>query len=46
MGYLLKKAANRLRTYSRRKKLVALNKVEKGVGNLRTTLTPEIEKQS
>ena len=45
MGYLLKKAANRLWTYPRRKKLVALNKVEKGVGNIKTTLTSEIEKQ-
>lgn len=46
MSDLLKKAANRLWIYPRRKKLVVLNKVEKGVGNIKTNLTPEIEKQS
>jgi hypothetical protein len=46
MGYLLKKAANRLWTYLRRKKLAALNKDEKGVGDMKTILTPEIEKHS
>ena len=34
MGYLLKKAANREWNQPRRKKFVAVNKDEKGVGDL------------
>ena len=38
MGYLLRKAANRDWNQHRRKKFVADNKDEKGIGDLKTTL--------
>lgn len=46
MGYLLRKAANREWKQPRRKKFVALNKDEKGDGDLKTTLTSELEMES
>ena len=38
VGYLLRKAANREWNQPRRKNFVAVNKDEKGVGDLKTTL--------
>jgi hypothetical protein len=46
MGYLLRKAASREWKQPRRKKFVVVNKDEKGVGNLKTTLTSDMEMQS
>ena len=46
MGYLLRKAANREWNQPRRKKFVAVNKDEKGVGDLKTTLTSDKEMKS
>jgi hypothetical protein len=46
MGYLLKKAANREWNQPRRKKFDAVNRGKKGVGDLKTTLTSDIEMQS
>jgi hypothetical protein len=43
VGYLLRKAANREQNQPRRKKFVAINKHEKGVGDLKTALTSDIE---
>jgi hypothetical protein len=43
--YLLKKAANREWNQARRKKFVAGNKDEKGVGDLKTALTSAVEMQ-
>ena len=46
MGYLLRKAAKREWNQPRRKKFVAVNRDEKGVGDLKTTLTSYMEMQS
>ena len=46
MSYLLRKAANREWKQPRRKKLVAVNKDEKGLGDLKTALTSHMEMQS
>ena len=46
MGYLLKKAANREWNQPRRKKFDAVNRGKKGVGDLKTTLTSDLEMQS
>ena len=46
MGYLLRKAANREWNQPRRKKFVAVNKDEKGVGELKTALTSAMELHS
>ena len=46
VSYLLRKAANREWKQPRRKKFVVVNKDEKGVGNLKTTLTSDMEMQS
>jgi hypothetical protein len=46
MGYLLRKTANREWKQTRRKKFVAVNKDEKGVGNLKTALISDTEMQS
>jgi hypothetical protein len=43
MGYLLRKAANREWNQPRRKKFVGLNKDEKGVGDVETALTSDME---
>jgi hypothetical protein len=43
MSNLLRKAANRKWKQPRRKKFVAVNKDEKGVGDLKTTLTSNME---
>jgi hypothetical protein len=45
-GYLLRKAANREWNHPRRKKFVAVNKDEKGVGYLKITLTSDMERQN
>jgi hypothetical protein len=45
-GYLLRKAANREWNRLRRKKPVAVNKDEKGVGDLKSALTSAMEMQS
>ena len=45
MGNLMRQAANREWNQPRRKKFVAVNKNEKGVGNLKNTLTSDIEMQ-
>jgi hypothetical protein len=42
----LRKVVNRQWNQPRRKKFVAINKVEKGVGNLKTALTSDMEMQS
>ena len=44
--YLLSNAANRHFNHPRRKKLVAVNKNEKGVGDLKNALTSDMEMQS
>jgi hypothetical protein len=46
MGYLLRKTANMEWKQARRKKFVAVNKDEKGVGVLITALTSDVEMQS
>jgi hypothetical protein len=46
MGYLLRKAATRKWNQPRKKKFVAVNKDEKGVGDLKTALTSDMEMQS
>jgi hypothetical protein len=46
MVYLLRKAANREWNQPRRKMFVAVNKDEKGVGDLKTALTSAMEMQS
>jgi hypothetical protein len=46
MRYLLRKAAKKEWNQPRRKKFVAINKDEKGVGDLKTTLTSDMEMQS
>ena len=46
MGYLLKTAANRKKNLPRRKKFIVVNKDEKGVGDLKTALIPDKERQS
>ena len=46
MRYLLRKAAKKEWKQPRRKKFVAINKDEKGVGDLKTTLTSDMEIQS
>ena len=45
MGYLLRKADNKERYRPRRKKFVAVDKDEKGVGDLKITLTSDMEMQ-
>jgi hypothetical protein len=46
MGYLLRRAVNREWNQNRRMKFVAPNKDEKGVGDLKTALTSDIQMQS
>ena len=46
MGYLLRKATNRAWNQPKRKKFVAVNKDEKGVGDLKTALTSAMEMQT
>ena len=46
MGFLLRKAANREWNQPRRKKSVSVNKDEKGVRDLKTALTSDMEMQS
>jgi hypothetical protein len=46
MGYPLRKAANGEWNQCRKKKFVEVNKNEKGVGDLKTTLTSDMEMQS
>jgi hypothetical protein len=46
MAYLLRKSSNREWNQPRRKKFVEVNKDEKGVGDLKTALTSEMEMQS
>jgi hypothetical protein len=46
MSYLLRKAANMEWKQTKRKKFVIVNKDEKGVGDLKTTLTSDMEMQS
>jgi hypothetical protein len=46
MSYLLRKAANIEWKQTKRKKFVIVNKDEKGVGDLKTTLTPDKEMKS
>jgi hypothetical protein len=46
MGYLLRKAANREWNQPRRKKFVAVSKDKKGVGDLETAVTSEMEMES
>jgi hypothetical protein len=46
MDYLLRKSANREWNQPRRKMFVAVNKNEKGVGDLKTSLTSDMEMQS
>jgi hypothetical protein len=46
MGYLLRKAANREWNKLRRKKFFAINKGEKGVGDLKIALTLDGEMPS
>jgi hypothetical protein len=46
VGYLLRKAANREWNQPRGKKFVAVNKDEKGFGDLKTALTSAMERQS
>ena len=43
MGYLRRKTANREWNQPRRKKFVAVNKDEKGVGDLKTALALDME---
>jgi hypothetical protein len=46
VGYLPRKTAHREWSQPRRKKFVAVNKDEKGVGDLKPALTPDMEMQS
>jgi hypothetical protein len=46
MGYLLREASKREWNQPRRKNFVAVNKDEKGVGDLKTTLKSDMEMQS
>jgi hypothetical protein len=46
MGYLLRKAGNREWNHPRRKMFVAVNKDEKAGGDLKSTLTLDLEMQS
>ena len=46
VGYLLRKAANREWNQPRRKNFVAVNEDEKGVGDLKSALTSDMEMQS
>ena len=46
LHYLLRKAANKKWNQPRRKKFVAVNKDEKGVGDMKTALTSAMEMQS
>jgi hypothetical protein len=46
MGYLLRKAAGREWNQSRKKKFVAVNKDKKGVGDLKTALTSDMEMEN
>ena len=46
LGYLLRKTDNREWNQPRRKKFVAVNKDEKGVGDVKTTLTSDMEMQN
>ena len=46
MDYLLRKAANREWNQPRRKTFIAVNKDEKGVGDLKISLTSAMEMQS
>jgi hypothetical protein len=46
MGFLLRRAANREWNPPRREKVVAVNKDEKGVGDLKTALTSIMKMQS
>jgi len=46
MDYLLRKTANREWNQHRRKTFVAVNEDEKGVGDLKSTLTSDMEMQS
>ena len=43
VGYILRKAAKKERNQPRNQKFVAVNKDEKGVGDLKIALTLEIE---
>ena len=43
MGYMLRKAANREWNQPRRKQFVAVNKEEKGDGDLKTTMTSAMD---
>jgi hypothetical protein len=45
VGYLLRKAANKKRNKSRRKKFVAVNTEEKEIGDLKSALTSDMEIQ-
>jgi hypothetical protein len=44
MGYLLRKAANGMKPGEQ--KFAAVNKDEKGIGDLKTALTSDVEMQS
>jgi hypothetical protein len=46
MGHLLRKAATRESNQLRRKNFLTVNIDEKGVGDLKTTLTSDMEMQS
>jgi hypothetical protein len=46
MGYMLRKAANREWNQPRRKQFVAVNKDRKKSGDLKTSLTSAMERQS
>jgi hypothetical protein len=46
VSYLLRKTPNREWNQPRRKQFVIVNKDEKGVGNLKTALTSDMEMQS
>lgn len=43
LGYMLRKAANSEWNQPKRKKRVVLNKDVKGIGDLKTALTPDME---
>ena len=46
MGYLLRKADKREWSQHKRKNFVAVNKKEKGVGDLKTPLTSDMEMET
>ena len=46
MGYLLRKSSKREWNQPRRKKFVAVNKDKKGVGDMKTHLTSEVDMQN